>query len=83
MCIACEVKVPPCRALRDVTRITAMHRTVTYVLSSVSSFRMRTLVFILFYFLFSPNEQRARGGGRRCQTFFFPFFFFPVQQTTV
>ena len=39
-----------------------------------------------FYFLFSPNEQRARGGGGggeggAARLFFF-FFFSPVQQTT-
>ena len=31
-------------------------------------------VISYFYFLLSPNEQRAEGGGR-CQTFSFLFFF--------
>ena len=33
------------------------------------------LIFYFIIFIFSPNEQRARGeGGLRCQTFSFPFF---------
>ena len=40
---------------------------------------MRRVIFFnflsIYLFIFSPNEQRARGGGgKRCQTF---FFFFP------
>ena len=37
-----------------------------------------------FLFLFSPNEQRARGGGWGEERGALPdfFFFFPVQQTT-
>ena len=32
--------------------------------------------FIIIIIIFSPNEQRAEGGGRgvRCQTFSFSFF---------
>ena len=38
---------------------------------------MRRVIFLFSYFLFFifyPNEQRAGGGGMRCQTFSFSFF---------
>ena len=39
---------------------------------------------IYFLIVFSPNEQRARGGGEgdALPNFFLFSFFFPVQQTT-
>ena len=40
---------------------------------------------IYFLIVFSPNEQRARGGGGEgdaLPNFFLFSFFFPVQQTT-